>query len=186
MRKNFGAQTYLYPMPVLIVAAYDEQGTANAMNAAWGGISEECEISMCLSPEHKTVKNILKSGAFTVSVADAAHVVACDYVGIASGNDVLDKMEKAGFHTTKSPFVNAPIIEELPMTLECKLKSYDEKSCRVVGEIVNVSAAAHVLDAQGNIDPVKLQPICFDPVNQLYHKLGEEVGKAFEDGLKLM
>lgn len=185
MRKNFGPQTYLYPMPVLIVAAYDAAGVPNAMNAAWGGISEENEISMCLSPEHKTVKNILARGAFTVSVADAAHVAACDYVGIASGNDVPDKLERAGFHAEKAAFVDAPVLQELPMTLECKLKSYDEASCRMVGEIVNVSAAEQVLDAEGSIDPVKLNPISFDPVNHAYYALGEKVGEAFADGLSI-
>jgi flavin reductase (DIM6/NTAB) family NADH-FMN oxidoreductase RutF len=94
MRKNFGAKPYLYPMPVFIIAAYGEDGKANAMNAAWGGLSEENEISICISPDHKTTENILKSGAFTVSMADAAHVKECDYVGVVSGNKVPDKMEE--------------------------------------------------------------------------------------------
>ena len=138
MRKNFGVKTWLYPMPVFIVAAYDENGNPNAMNAAWGGISENTELSMCLSAGHKTVKNILSRKAFTVSMADASHVVACDYVGVVSANKVPDKFEKAGFHAVKSDFIDAPLIEELPMAVECKLISYDAKSCRMVGEIVNV------------------------------------------------
>lgn len=185
MRKNFGAKPYTYPQPVLIIASYDENGTPDAMNAAWGGISDDTQISMCLSAGHKTVKNILKRKAFTVSMADAAHVAACDYVGIVSANDVPDKMEKAGFHTTRSEFVDAPLIDELPMTLECRLVSYDEESCRMVGEIVNVSAEESVLDENGKIDPGKLQPIIFDPVNNAYLKLGEKVGNAFRDGLAL-
>ncbi|MCH5272351.1 MAG: flavin reductase family protein [Lachnospiraceae bacterium] len=185
MRKNFGAQPYCYPQPVFIIGSYDENGTPDAMNAAWGGISEEAQISMCLSAGHKTVKNILARKAFTVSMADAAHVVECDYVGIVSANDVPDKMEKAGFHTVKSEFVDAPVIEELRMTLECRLISYDEESCRMVGEIVNVSADESVLDANGKIDPAKLQPIVYDPVNHTYLKLGEKVGNAFKDGAKL-
>ena len=140
MRKNFGAKPYTYPQPVLIIASYDENGTPDAMNAAWGGISDDTQISMCLSAGHKTVKNILKRKAFTVSMADAAHVAACDYVGIVSANAVPDKLEKAGFHTTRSEFVDAPLIDELPMALECRLVSYDEESCRMIGEIVNVSA----------------------------------------------
>ena len=123
MRKNFGAKPYTYPQPVLIISAYDENGTPDAMNAAWGGISDDTQISMCLSAGHKTVKNIQARKAFTVSMADAAHVVACDYVGIVSGNKVPDKFEKAGFHATKSEFVDAPLIDELPMTLECTLVS---------------------------------------------------------------
>ena len=185
MRKNFGAKPYTYPQPVLIIASYDENGTPDAMNAAWGGISDDTQISMCLSAGHKTVKYILKRKAFTVSMADAAHVAACDYVGIVSANDVPDKLEKAGFHTTRSEFVDAPLIDELPMTLECRLVSYDEESCRMVGEIVNVSAEESVLDKNGKIDPGKLQPITFDPVNNAYLKLGEKVGNAFQDGLAL-
>lgn len=185
MRKNFGAKPYTYPQPVLIIASYDENGTPDAMNAAWGGISDDTQISMCLSAGHKTVKNILKRKAFTVSMADAAHVAACDYVGIVSANDVPDKLEKAGFHTTRSEFVEAPLIDELPMALECRLVSYDEESCRMVGEIVNVSAEESVLDENGKIDPGKLQPITFDPVNNAYLKLGEKVGNAFRDGLAL-
>lgn len=185
MRKNFGAKPYTYPQPVLIIASYDENGTPDAMNAAWGGISDDTQISMCLSAGHKTVKNILKRKAFTVSMADAAHVAACDYVGIVSANDVPDKLEKAGFHTTRSEFVDAPLIDELPMALECRLVSYDEESCRMVGEIVNVSAEESILDENGKIDPGKLQPITFDPVNNAYLKLGEKVGNAFRDGLAL-
>lgn len=185
MRKNFGAKPYTYPQPVLIIAAYDENGTPDAMNAAWGGISDDTQISMCLSAGHKTVKNIQARKAFTVSMADAAHVVACDYVGIVSGNKVPDKFEKAGFHATKSEFVDAPLIDELPMALECTLVSYDPKACRLVGEIVNVSADERILDESGRIDPAKLEPITFDPVNNAYLKLGEKVGNAFKDGMQL-
>ena len=185
MRKNFGAKPYTYPQPVLIIASYDETGTADAMNAAWGGISDDTQISMCLSAGHKTVKNILKRKAFTVSMADAAHVTECDYVGIVSANDVPDKLSRAGFHTTKSEFVDAPLIDELPMALECRLVSYDEESCRLIGEIVNVSADERILGENGKIDPAKLQPITFDPVNNAYLKLGEKVGNAFKDGVKL-
>lgn len=185
MRKNFGAKPYTYPQPVLIIATYDENGTADAMNAAWGGISRETQISLCLSAGHKTTKNILARRAFTVSMADAAHVVECDYVGIASANDVPDKLERAGFHTTKSELVDAPLIDELLMALECKLVSFDKETCRLVGEIVNVSADERILGENGKIDPAKLEPITFDPVNNTYLKLGEKVGNAFRDGLKL-
>ena len=185
MRKDFGAKPLLYPQPVLIIATYGEDGTPDAMNAAWGGISESNQVTMCLSAEHKTVKNILARGAFTISMADAAHVVACDYVGIVSGNDVPDKMARAGFHTTKSQLVDAALIDELPMALECKLISYDASSCRLVGEIVNVSADERILNEKGNIDPQKLEPITFDPANNAYLKLGEKVGNAFRDGISL-
>ncbi|MBE5896018.1 MAG: flavin reductase family protein [Lachnospiraceae bacterium] len=186
MRKNFGVKTYVYPQPVFIIGSYDENGVPNAMNAAWGGISESNEISICVSENHKTTENILKKKAFTVSMADAAHVVECDYVGIVSGNDTPDKLEKAGLHTKKAEFVDAPIIEELPLTIECKLKSYEEETCRLVGEIINVSADERILDAEGKIDPAKLQPIVYDPVNHAYLKLGEKVGNAFSDGKQIM
>ncbi len=184
MRKNFGAKPWTYPQPVFIIATYDEDGIPDAMNAAWGGISDDTQIAMCLSAGHKTVKNILARGAFTVSMADAAHVTACDYVGIVSANDVPEKLEKAGFNTTQSEFVDAPLIDELPMALECRLVSYDEESCRLIGEIVNVSAEESIL-SDGKIDPAKLEPIIFDPVNNAYLKLGEKVGHAFKDGMAL-
>jgi flavin reductase (DIM6/NTAB) family NADH-FMN oxidoreductase RutF len=185
MRKNFGAKTWAYPMPVFIVAAYDKDGKANAMNAAWGGISEENQISVCLSPEHKTTLNIKESGAFTVSMATARTVVPCDYIGIVSGNDEPDKMEIAGFHTRRSEFVNAPIINELPMAIECRLISYDDDTCALVGEIVNVSADESVLNENGKISPDKLEPIIYDSVNHTYRKIGDVVGYAFKVGLKL-
>lgn len=184
MRKNFGAKPVCYPQPVFIIATYDENGVPNAMNAAWGGISEEKEITICVSNDHKTAKNLVNRGAFTVSMADADHVVECDYLGVVSGNQVPDKLEKCGFHTVKSEFVDAPVIEELPMALECRVISYDEESCRLVGEIVNVSAEERIL-TNGRIDPRKLMPITFDPVNNAYLVLGHQVGKAFSDGLKL-
>lgn len=185
MRKNLGAKTYAYPMPVFIVATYDENNVPDAMNAAWGGISEENEISICLSPEHKTVKNLLQKKAFTVSMADEEHVVACDYVGIVSGNDVPNKFEKAGFHAIKSEFVDAPIIQELSFALECSMISYDEKTCRLVGKIQNVNIDEKILTADGKIDVSKLNPIVYDPANHDYLKLGAKVGNAFKDGLQL-
>ena len=184
MRKNFGAKPICYPQPVFILAAYDEDGVTNAMNAAWGGISDDKEISFCISAGHKTTRDILARKAFTVSMADAAHVVECDYVGVVSGNDVPDKLAKCGFHTSKSEFVDAPLIDELAMALECRLLSYDPGTGRLVGEIVNVCADESVL-TDGKIDPAKLKPITFDPVNNAYLVLGEKVGNAFKDGLKL-
>ncbi len=185
MRKNFGVKPWTYPQPVFILATYGPDGTPDAMNAAWGGISENNELSMCISAGHKTTANILARGAFTVSMATVEQMVACDYVGIESGNYVANKVERAGWHTTKSAFVDAPLIDELPMAVECRLVSYDSESCRLVGEIVNVSADESVLDIQGKIDPDKLQPIIFDPIHSAYRKLGEKVGNAFRDGAKL-
>ena len=182
MRKNFGPKPLLYPQPVFIIATYGEDGTPNAMNAAWGGISEENQITICISAGHKTTANILSRKAFTVSMATADYVTACDYVGIVSGNKVPDKFARAGFHASKSEFVDAPLIEELPMAVECKLISYNPETCCLIGEIVNVSADESVLNETGKVDPRKLKPITFDPMNNAYLVLGEKVGNAFKDG----
>ena len=185
MRKNFGAKPLLYPQPVFIIATYGEDGTPNAMNAAWGGITESNELTVCISEDHKTTENILARGAFTVSMADEAHVAACDYVGVVSGKSVPNKLEIAGFTTFKSELVDAPIIAELPMAVECRLKSYDAETCRLVGEIVNVSADESVLGENGKVDPALLCPITYDPMNHKYIALGKIAGSAFSDGLKL-
>lgn len=185
MRKNFGAKPLCYPQPVFILGTYNADGTPNAMNAAWGGISDDAQMTLCISASHKTTENILARKAFTVSMATAEHVVACDYVGIVSGNQVPDKFARAGFHATKSEFVDAPLIDELSMAVECRLISYDPESCRLVGEIVNVSADEAVLAENGKVDPEKLRPITFDPMNNTYLVLGEKVGNAFKDGAAL-
>lgn len=185
MRKNFGVKPWCYPQPVFILAAYDKEGKPNAMNVAWGGIYYDDQIAMCISANHKTTANILESKAFTVSMADEGHLRECDYVGIVSGNKIKDKFEKAGFTSVKSEFVNAPVIEQLPMTLECELISYNPESCTLIGRIKNVSADESILDEKGKISPEKLRPITFDPVHNAYLRIGEKVGNAFKDGLQL-
>ena len=185
MRKNFGAKPVCYPQPVFIIGTYDENGHPDAMNAAWGGISEADEVSICISENHKTTENIQRKKAFTVSMGTAAQMVACDYVGIVSGNNVPDKVAKAGWTTVKSEFVDAPLFQQLPMAMECELISYDPATCRLLGKIVNVSADESVLNDKGVVDPMKLQPITFDPMNNTYLVLGDKVGNAFADGAKL-
>ena len=166
MRKNLGAKPFTYPQPVFIIAAYDENGLPNAMNAAWGGISEMNEISICISEGHKTTANILKRKAFTVSMAEAGQIIACDYVG-------------------RSEFVDAPLIDELSVAVECKLKDYNPETCILRGEIVNVSVDERVLDQNGKVDASKVIPVIFDPFNNDYLKVGEKVGNAFSDGKAL-
>ena len=183
MRKNFGAKPWLYPQPVLIIGTYDADGNADAMNAAWGGMYDTNQVMLCLG-EHKTTDNIRLKKAFTVSFATAPTVVASDYVGIASANTEPKKMEKAGFTTTKAEFVDAPLINELPFAIECKLVKFNEDGI-AVGEIVNVCAEESILDAQGKIDAAKLDAIIFDPANGAYLRLGEKVGNAFSDGNQL-
>ena len=184
MRKSFGTKSWFYPLPVLVVATYNEDGSAKAMNAAWGGLYDADKVVLCLSAGHKTTKNIKATGAFTVAFADAAHVIPADYVGMASGNNEPKKMEKAGFHTTKSAFVDAPVIDELPVALECKFLKVNEDG-NIIGQIVNVSMDESVLDSDGKLDMSKFQPISFEPANNGYHVLGERMGNAFRDGGKL-
>ena len=184
MRKNFGAKTWLYPMPVLIIGTYDEQGIPNAMNAAWGGIYDTGLVMVCLADDHKTTETIKKAGAFTISFATAQTVVPCDYVGIVSANRQPDKFAKAGFHATKSEYVNAPVIDELPMTVECKLVKFNEDGI-CIGEIINVAADESILDEDGRVDAKKLDPIIYDSVTHAYWNLGERVGQAFSDGKKI-
>lgn len=181
MRKNFGQKTWLYPMPVLIVGTYDENGVPNAMNAAWGGIYDTNLVMVCLADDHKTTENIKKTEAFTLSFATVDTVVSCDYVGIVSANEESNKFAKAGFHATKSEFVNAPLIDELKMTVECKLLKFNEDGI-CIGEIVNISADEEILDENGKIDAKKLNPIIYDSVTHAYWSFGEKVGKAFSDG----
>lgn len=180
-RVNFGAKPLMYPQPVLIIGTYDENGVPNAMNAAWGITTDYKEISISLS-DHKTTDNLKARGAFTVSMATEGQMVPCDYVGIASGRKVPDKFERAGFHATKSKFVDAPLIDELPLAMECRVKSFEDGL--LVGEIVNISADESVV-TDGKVDITKVKPISFDPFANAYFGVGEKVGNAFRDGMAL-
>ena len=180
-RINFGPKPFVYPMPVLIIGTYDENGVPNAMNAAWGGIYDTNLVMVCLADDHKTTENIKKTEAFTLSFATVDTVAPCDYVGIVSANDEPNKFAKAGFHATKSEFVNAPLIDELKMTVECKLLKFNEDGI-CIGEIVNISADEEILDENEKIDAKKLNPIIYDSVTHAYWSFGEKVGKAFSDG----
>ena len=182
MRKHLGAKPYLFPQPVMIIGSYDENGEPNAMNAAWGGIVGMDQIIISLG-NHQTTDNIMRNRAFTVSMADAAHVAACDYVGLVSKRDEPRKMEKAGFTTSKSTFVNAPILNELPLALECELDKVLDGL--IVGRIVNVSADEGILDGDGAISMERFAPITYDTVNLKYYRLGACVGTAFSDGKAL-
>lgn len=185
MKINLGKKTVLYPMPVLMVGSYDENGNPDLMTAAWGGIFNENMVCICLDKGHKTVANIKLHKAFTVAIADEANLTACDYVGIVSAHKVPDKLTRAGFTAVKSETVDAPVIEQLPMTLECELVSYDEETEQAVGRILNVIADEAIL-TEGKIDPSKLKPVTYDTVNKTYIALGNVVGKAFSDGKKLI
>lgn len=185
MRKSFGAGALTLPEPVFMIATYNEDGTPDVMNAAWGGVSGAKELAISVGVRHRTTDNLKRTGAFTVSMADLEHLVACDYVGIVSGKDVPDKFARAGFSASKAQFVDAPVINELPICVECKVKSYNDETHLLLGEIVEVSVDEKVLDENGKFDPAKAQLITFDPFNHTYLKLGEKVGTAFSDGAAL-
>ena len=182
MRQNFGVKTFIYPQPVLIIATYNEDGTPNAMNAAWGGMYDYDKICIALA-EHKTTDNLKLNKAFTISIGDEKYVSACDYVGIVSGKKEPNKFNKSGFTALKSEFVNAPIINELPLTLECEVISLDNEV--VIGKIINVSIDEKILGSDGLPSLDKFSPIVYDPIHHNYMNLGSIVGKAFEEGKKL-
>ena len=182
MRKNFERKLQFFPLPVLIIGTFDKKGNPNAMNAAWGGQSDTFEISICLA-DHKTTDNLKETGCFTVAFATEDTLVESDYFGIASGRKV-DKIKKAGFEYEKGQFVNAPIFSAYPVTLECKVKSFEGE--RLVGEVVNLSVDDDYLDNEGNIDYDKCKFISYEPIKHTYRRLGSIAGFAFKDGKKLL
>lgn len=185
MRKDFGPKNYLFPMPVLMIATYGEDGTPDVMNAAWGGITLEDEITICIDTSHKTWENLATRKAFTVAFGTADTVKSCDYLGIVSGNKTADKVAKSGFTVTKSAFVDAPVINELPLVLECNLVSMNEENCNVVGKIINCAVEEGAM-TDGKPDAAKMRPICFDTCAHTYRIMGDTVAKAFNCGKELM
>ena len=183
MRKDFGSRPWFYPLPVLIIATYNEDGTADAMNAAWGGLYNSDKVIHCLSSNHRTTRNIKERGDFTISFADAEHTVNADYVGLVSMDHDNEKMKKSGFNTEKSKHVDAPLIRELPVALECTYEDETDNG-NIIGRIVNISIDEHVLTDE-RLDLSLFHPISFDPVNNEYRTMGEKTGSAFSSGNKL-
>lgn len=186
MRKNVQTKEAIFPMPVLLVATYNEDGTIDVMNAAWGTMLERDIVVLNLTETHKTVKNIKNRKAFTVSIADARHVTEADYFGIVSGNNTKNKFENSGLTAVKSQNVDAPIINEFPLCMECSFIEYqnDKYGCGVVGKVVNVTADESVMK-DDKVDISLVNAIAFDPYTHGYYKVTERVGNAFSDGLKL-
>ncbi len=182
MRKNIKTTEGIFPMPVLMVATYNEDGSINVMNAAWGTMKERDQVLLNLTETHKTVKNIKERKAFTVSIADSNHVKEADYFGIVSGNNTKDKFEKSKLTATKSENVSAPIINEFPICLECEFIEYNEYG--VIGKVVNISVDEKVMNGD-NVDISKVSAIAFDPYTHGYYEVTKKVGNAFEDGLQL-
>lgn len=182
MRKNIKTTEAIFPMPVLMISTYNEDGTVDVMNAAWGTMLERDQVILNLTETHKTVKNIKERKAFTVSIADSNHVIEADYFGVVSGNNTKDKFAKSGLSATKSENVDAPIINEFPICIECEFIEYGD--CGVIGKVVNVTADENVMNGD-NVDISLVNAICFDPYTHGYYKVGERIGNAFKDGLQL-
>ena len=188
MRKDLGVVPAVYPMPVLMVAAYDDESVVNVMNAAWGMICGMDKIALFIDYDHKTTQNIRKVKAFSVSIADKAHMDVADFFGIATGNKMPDKFKNSGYHAKKSTKVNAPIIDEFPLCMECELAEIveTENVFAVIGKIVNVNADEKVLSDNGKVDPLKLNALIFDQFQSGYYVTGEKVGQAWNAGKELM
>lgn len=183
MRKEFGPQQWVLPMPLLLIATYGADGKADIMPAAWGTIYDYGKILLALAMDHKTVQNMKETRAFTVSVCTEPCLKACDYAGLVSGGNTPDKMARTGFTLEKSRHVNAPIPLELPVTLECTLDEITGDECAVIGTIVNTSAEETILGEDGLPDLTKIRPVVFDGVHNRYYGLGGALGNAFRLGV---
>ena len=188
MKKELGVNPFLFPMPVLMIATYGDEERVDVMNMAWGGVCAENMVSLNINEDHKTSENLKKTRAFTLSIADTAHLEAADFFGIASGNRMNDKFARSGLTAVKSERVNAPIIAEFPLTLECEVVECRNETYgfHVLGRIVGVQAEEAVLDETGKVDPKKLNAFVFDPFQHGYYAIGEKVGQAWQSGAGLM
>ncbi len=188
MLKDLGVKPYTFPMPVLLIATYGEDEKVDVMNMAWGGVCAENMVALNIDEDHKTSENIKKRGAFTLSIADVPHIEEAVFFGIATGNKMDDKFERSGLHAVRSTRVDAPVVTEFPLTLECKVVECQHTvyGFRVLGEIVNVLADEKVLDEKGKVDPTKLNAFVFDQFQSGYYAVGEKVGQAWQTGAKLM
>lgn len=184
MSKDFGAKPYLFPMPTYMIGTYNPDDTVDVMMMAWGGICAEDMVALNLEEDHKTTANIKERKAFTLAVPSAATLKESDFFGIASANKVADKFARSGLHARKSLLVDAPIIEEYPLTLECIATDFQEQpyGLRILGKIVNVIADDKVLDEKGNIDAAKLDAFSFDQVQYGYYATGKKIGNAWHSG----
>ena len=188
MKTDLGAKPYTFPMPVLMIATYGEDGTVDVMNMAWGGVCAEDMVALNIDEDHKTSRNIKARGAFTLSIADVPHIEAADFFGIATGNKLPDKFARSGLHAVRSEKVDAQVVEEFPLTMECKVVECQHTvyGFRVLGEIVGTLADESVLDERGKVDPTKLNAFVFDQFQSGYYAIGEKVGQAWHTGAPLM
>lgn len=186
MRKKLNVTEGIFPMPVLMVATYNPDGSVNVMNAAWGTMQERGTVALNLTKSHKTVQNIKARGAFTVSIADTAHVLEADYFGVVSGNKEPKKFENSGLTASKAETVDAPVINEFPLCLECEFIEFqdDTYGIGVIGRVVSITADESVIVGD-KVDISLVNAIAFDPYTHGYYRVSERVGEAFKDGLQL-
>lgn len=188
MPKDLGVQPYLFPMPTYMIGTYNEDNTVDVMMMAWGGICAEDMVALNLESDHKTVANLQLRKAFTLSVPGTDTLRESDFLGIASSNKMPDKFERTGLHAVKSERVDAPVITEYPLTLECEVAQMQSQpyGLRVLGKIVNVIADEKILDDSGKIDAGKIHAFAFDQMKNGYYAVGEKVGQAWQSGADLM
>lgn len=188
MKRELPVKPYLFPMPVLMIATYGDDETVDVMNMAWGGICAENMVSLNIDEEHKTSQNIKKRGSFTLSIADIPHMAEADFFGIASGNRMKDKFERSGLTAIKSEKVDAPVIQEFPLTLECKVveAKHEIYGFHVIGEIVGILAEENIINEAGKVEPEKLNAFIFDQFQNGYYAVGEKIGQAWNAGADLM
>ena len=186
MKKQIKTTEAIFPMPVLLISTFNEDRTVDVMNAAWGTMLERDQVALNLTETHKTVQNIKVRKGFVVHIADAKHIVEADYFGIVSGNKEPDKFAKSGMTFTKSDLVDAPVINEFPIALECEFIEYqnDATGIGVIGKVLRTSVEEGLLK-DGKVDIDSLEAIAFDPYTHGYYKVGGRVGEAFKDGLKI-
>lgn len=185
MKKQIKTTEAIFPMPVLLISTFNEDGSVDVMNAAWGTMLDRDMVALNLTETHKTVQNIKARKGFVIHIADAKHVVEADYFGVVSGNKEPEKFKKSGLTYTKSELVDAPVINELPIAMECEFVEYqnDDTGLGVIGKVLKTSVEESVMK-DGKVDIDALEAIAFDPYTHGYYKVGGRVGDAFKDGLK--
>lgn len=187
-KKDLGVQPYTFPMPTLMIGTYNEDDSVDVMMMAWGGVCAEDMVALNLEADHKTVANIRKRKAFTLAVPSVETLKESDFFGIATANKVSDKFARSGLHAVKSDKVDAPVITEYPLTMECTVERFEDEpyGLRILGRIVNTLADESVLDEKGKVDAGKLHAFAFDQMRNGYYAVDQKVGQAWNAGAGLM
>jgi flavin reductase (DIM6/NTAB) family NADH-FMN oxidoreductase RutF len=188
MTKDLGVKPYLFPMPTYMIGTYNEDDSVDVMMMAWGGICAEDMVALNLEPDHKTTANIRARKAFTLAIPGTDTLKESDFFGIATGNKMSDKFARSGLHAVKSKRVDAPVITEYPVTLECEVVEIQDQPYgpRILGKIVNVTADEKVLDEKGRVDAGKIHAFAFDQMRNGYYEIGEKIGQAWHSGAGYM